>query len=128
MLRPPFSQEPIPINNWDVIVVGLGFGLGRLRLHRGGWGLRPGFPGLRCWCVFPLQWRPGRRPPSHADATVPSTGPQWRWPMIPAQSCETLAGLPSAFAPAVAFRCCLHSFPVCRPLVRIRWPGPGSLS
>ncbi|MBO8203666.1 L-aspartate oxidase [Prochlorococcus marinus] len=24
MLRPPFSQEPIPINNWDVIVVGAG--------------------------------------------------------------------------------------------------------
>jgi len=24
MLRPPFSQEPIPINNWDVIVIGAG--------------------------------------------------------------------------------------------------------
>ncbi|MDC3121920.1 L-aspartate oxidase [Prochlorococcus sp. AH-716-J21] len=24
MLRPPFSQEPIPISNWDVIVVGAG--------------------------------------------------------------------------------------------------------
>jgi len=24
MLRPPFSQEPIPLNNWDVIVVGAG--------------------------------------------------------------------------------------------------------
>ena len=24
MLRPPFSQESIPINNWDVIVVGAG--------------------------------------------------------------------------------------------------------
>ncbi|EEE39636.1 L-aspartate oxidase [Prochlorococcus marinus] len=24
MLRPPFSQKPIPINNWDVIVVGAG--------------------------------------------------------------------------------------------------------
>jgi len=24
MLRPPFSQEPIPIDNWDVIVVGAG--------------------------------------------------------------------------------------------------------
>jgi len=24
MLRAPFSQEPIPINNWDVIVVGAG--------------------------------------------------------------------------------------------------------
>ena len=24
MLRPPFSQEPISINNWDVIVVGAG--------------------------------------------------------------------------------------------------------
>ncbi len=24
MLRPPFSQEPIPLNNWDVIVIGAG--------------------------------------------------------------------------------------------------------
>ena len=24
MLRAPFSQEPIPINNWDVIVIGAG--------------------------------------------------------------------------------------------------------
>ena len=24
MLRPPFSQELIPINNWDVIVIGAG--------------------------------------------------------------------------------------------------------
>jgi len=24
MLRPPFSQEAIPINNWDVIVIGAG--------------------------------------------------------------------------------------------------------
>ena len=24
MLRPPFSQEPIPTNSWDVIVVGAG--------------------------------------------------------------------------------------------------------
>ena len=24
MLRPPFSQEPIPIHNWDVIVIGAG--------------------------------------------------------------------------------------------------------
>ena len=24
MLRPPFSQEPISINNWDVIVIGAG--------------------------------------------------------------------------------------------------------
>ena len=24
MLRPPFSQKPIPINNWDVIVIGAG--------------------------------------------------------------------------------------------------------
>ena len=24
MLRPPFSPEPIPLNNWDVIVVGAG--------------------------------------------------------------------------------------------------------
>jgi len=24
MFRPPFSQEPIPINNWDVIVIGAG--------------------------------------------------------------------------------------------------------
>ncbi len=24
MLRPPFSQQPIPINNWDVIVIGAG--------------------------------------------------------------------------------------------------------
>jgi len=24
MLRPPFSQEPIPINSWDVIVIGAG--------------------------------------------------------------------------------------------------------
>ena len=24
MLRQPFSQEPIPINNWDVIVIGAG--------------------------------------------------------------------------------------------------------
>ena len=24
MLRPPFSQETIPINNWDVIVIGAG--------------------------------------------------------------------------------------------------------
>jgi len=24
MLRLPFSQEPIPINNWDVIVIGAG--------------------------------------------------------------------------------------------------------
>ena len=24
MLRPPFSQEPIPINDWDVIVIGAG--------------------------------------------------------------------------------------------------------
>ncbi len=24
MLRPPFSQEPIPLNNWDVVVIGAG--------------------------------------------------------------------------------------------------------
>ena len=24
MLRPPFSQEPITMNNWDVIVIGAG--------------------------------------------------------------------------------------------------------
>ena len=24
MLRAPFSQEPIPLNNWDVIVIGAG--------------------------------------------------------------------------------------------------------